>query len=87
MSGHPHYITEDHVRGAKAVQDAAPDIIMAAQIALLARGVTDAYEVFAALLGAAWHHHKEMHGLDRHAAFAEMLRDMAASVERAAKPH
>lgn len=80
-------ITDEQIERAKAVQDTAHDIIRAAQLALLARGVSEADEVVSALLGAAWHHHKEMIGLDRYGTFAALLRDFADSVDRASVTH
>lgn len=80
-------ITDEHIRDAGITLDAAPDIILATETALHARGVTDPYETIAALLGAAWYQHKEMHGGRGHDSFATLLRGMADSVDRAACPH
>lgn len=80
-------ITHDIMTGAAIAQDAADDIIFIAECAMANRGVTEASEVIAALLTAAWVQHKRIAGSNKHGAFSSLLRDMADAVDRSAKPN
>lgn len=79
-------ITDDHIKGAAIVQAAVPDIILAAEMALLARGLSENGDTIEALLAAAWTRHKEL-APDQPEAFARILRAMADTIEASARPN
>jgi hypothetical protein len=80
-------ITDDHIAGAQVLADAHDEIIVAAEMALMLRGVTDTAQVFEALIGAAWTSYKQTLGADRPEIFARVLRNTADAVERHARPN
>jgi hypothetical protein len=76
-------ITDQIIEGAQLSCDVAPDIIFAAEAALLARGVLDAGELVPTLLAAAWTSHKTLHGQHNNEAFASLLRRWADGIDNA----
>lgn len=80
-------ITDKDIKGASILSDAAPDIIFAAEAALLARGVDDASEVMAALLAAAWHKHKEIAGGKGAGPFVQLVRGWLDAAEAMDRPN
>lgn len=80
-------ITDEHFQGAAILQDAAPDIIFAAEIALANRGIDDPFQVVAALLSAAWSQHKELAGPDNPVAFVNYVQGLLDTIKSAERPH
>lgn len=81
------HITNEMISGAEILTDVAPEIIAAAELELMLRGVDNPAETIAALFTAAWRHHKDVYGPTKHSAFSALLRDMADSVDRSTKPN
>lgn len=74
-------ITDEMLREAETDTELAPHVAFSAELALRLCGVTDPHRVVTLLLSAAWVHHKEHHGEQSKAEFANTLRNCADRVE------